>query len=82
MADTYNSSAILFSALSAHAEIPSLFAQRPIVLRHSYAALYHPFIESLALSLVDLPISFVTLVVFSLVLYFLVGLQQTASQFL
>ncbi|KAJ7018816.1 pleiotropic drug resistance ABC transporter [Mycena alexandri] len=72
---------LLFSALSSMAEIAALFAQRPIVLRQSKAALYHPFIEAVALTLVDMPITFATTGVFSILLYFMVGLQQTASQF-
>ncbi|KZS99630.1 P-loop containing nucleoside triphosphate hydrolase protein [Laetiporus sulphureus 93-53] len=73
--------ALLFSALSTMAEIPALFGQRPIVLRHSKAAMYHPFVEALALTLVDLPISAVTAICFSIILYFVVRLQQTAAQF-
>ncbi|KAH9484099.1 Brefeldin A resistance protein [Psilocybe cubensis] len=73
--------ALLFSALATMAEIPALYSQRPIVLRHQKAALYHPFVEALALTLVDVPISLVTSVVFSIILYFMVGLQRTASQF-
>jgi len=64
------------------AEIPALFAQRPIVLRHHKAAMYYPFIESFAHTLVDIPLTFVIQAVFSVVLYFLVDLQRTASQFL
>lgn len=64
------------------AEIPALYGQRPIVLRHKKAALYHPFIESMALTLVDIPITFLTLAVFSVMLYFLVRLQQSVGQFL
>lgn len=64
------------------AEIPALFSQRPIVLRQSRAAMYHPFVESLALTLVDVPISAITIIVFALILYFLVGLAQEASNFL
>lgn len=64
------------------AEIPALFSKRAVVLRQAQAAMYHPFVESLALTLVDVPITFVTLVAFSLLLYFLVGLEQTAAQFL
>ncbi|KAH9927901.1 P-loop containing nucleoside triphosphate hydrolase protein [Epithele typhae] len=45
--------ALLFAALSTMAEIPALFAQRPIVHRQSRAAMYHPFVEGLALTLVD-----------------------------
>jgi ATP-binding cassette, subfamily G (WHITE), member 2, SNQ2 len=64
------------------AEIPALFSQRPIVLRHFQAAMYHPFADSVALTLVDVPITLFTLSLFSIILYFLVGLQETAGQFL
>ena len=60
------------------AEIPALYVQRPIVHRHQLAAFYHPFIEAAAHTIVDIPITFVTLLVFSLVLYFMVGLQKSA----
>ncbi|VDC00110.1 unnamed protein product [Peniophora sp. CBMAI 1063] len=73
--------ALLFAALTAMSEIPALFAQRPIVLKHFRSAMYHPFIEATALTLVDIPITFITLILFSIVLYFLVGLQTSASQF-
>ncbi|KAI0943006.1 hypothetical protein AcW1_002753 [Taiwanofungus camphoratus] len=72
---------ILFAALSTMAEIPALFVQRPIVNRHSKAAMYHPFVEALALTLVDAPITAVTIIFFSVILYFLVGLQRSAGQF-
>ena len=75
-------SAILFGALSAMAEIPALYAQRPIVQRHQRAAMYHPFSEALALSIVDVPITFITIIVFCTIIYELVQLQQTAGQFL
>ena len=74
--------ALLFAALSTMSEIPALFEQRPIVHRQSRAAMYHPFVEGLALTLVDVPISFVTEVLFGILIYFLVGLQQSAGQFL
>ncbi|KAI0035475.1 ABC-2 type transporter-domain-containing protein [Vararia minispora EC-137] len=73
--------ALLFAALTSMAEIPALFGQRPIVLKHYRAAMYHPFIEALALTIVDIPITFITLSLFCIILYFLVGLQESASQF-
>ncbi|RDB27068.1 Brefeldin A resistance protein [Hypsizygus marmoreus] len=73
--------ALLFSALSSMAEIPALFGQRPIVHRQEKAAMYHPFIEGLALTLVDVPITFVTSMIFAILVYFIVGLQQSAGQF-
>lgn len=63
-------------------EIPSLYSQREIVLRHEKAALYHPFVEALAHTLVDVPITLVIMIVFSVLLYFMIGLQRSAEQFL
>ena len=48
-----------------------------MVLRHQKAALYHPFIDALALTLVDVPISVVNVSVLSVILYFMAGLQRT-----
>ncbi|KAI0265431.1 ABC-2 type transporter-domain-containing protein [Gloeopeniophorella convolvens] len=73
--------ALLWAALSSVAEIPALFAQRPIVVKHAKAAMYHPFIEAAALTIVDVPITFVTISIFSVILYFMVGLQASAGQF-
>ncbi|KAJ3748437.1 pleiotropic drug resistance ABC transporter [Lentinula detonsa] len=73
--------ALLFCALSSMAEIPSLFAQRPILHRQKQSGMYHPFIESVALTLVDIPITFINTSIFGILIYFIVGLQQTASQF-
>jgi len=60
------------------AEIPSLFADRPIIRRHQLAGFYHPFIEAIALTLVDIPITVLTLLAFSAIVYFMVGLQTSA----
>ena len=49
-----------------------------MVLRHQKAALYHPFVDALALTLVDIPISAINVSVLSIILYFLAGLQRTA----
>jgi ATP-binding cassette subfamily G (WHITE) protein 2 (SNQ2) len=75
-------SALFFGALSAMAEIPALFAQRPIVSRHHKAAMYYPFIEAFAHTAVDIPVTFITQSIFCIVIYFMAGLQKTASQFL
>ncbi|TFY65604.1 hypothetical protein EVG20_g5493 [Dentipellis fragilis] len=72
---------LLFSLISAMAELPSLFTQRPIVARHHRSALYAPFVDALARSVVDMPILFLTMTVFSIILYFVVGLQRTPGQF-
>ncbi|KAG6879471.1 hypothetical protein C0992_002357 [Termitomyces sp. T32_za158] len=72
---------MLFPALSCVAEIPALFKQRPIVNRHAKAAMYHPFIEALSMTIVDIPITFLASTVFAILLYFISGLQSTAGQF-
>ena len=59
---------LVFGAISSMAEIPALFAQRPIVSRHAKSAMYHPFTEAIALTLVDAPITFVTLAAFSVIM--------------
>lgn len=43
--------------------------------------MYHPFIEALALTLVDIPVTFITTILYSVVLYYLIQLQQSAGQF-
>ncbi|KAG8703199.1 hypothetical protein FRC09_004301 [Ceratobasidium sp. 395] len=72
---------VLFGALSSMAKIPALYAQRPIVARHQKAAMYHPFVEALVLTAVDVPITFVTQVLFDIVFYWMTGLQREASKF-
>ena len=64
------------------AEIPALFAKRPIILRHQKAAMYHPMVEALALTLVDVPFTLATMILFTIIVYFIVGLQVSAAQFL
>ncbi|EJD42304.1 pleiotropic drug resistance ABC transporter [Auricularia subglabra TFB-10046 SS5] len=73
--------ALLFSALTAMSEIPALYAQRPIVHRQMRGAMYHPYIEAVALTLVDIPLTLLIQVIFTILLYFLVGLQRTPGQY-
>jgi len=44
--------------------------------------MYHPFIEAAALTIVDVPITFFTIMSFCIIIFFMVGLQNTAGQFL
>ncbi|CEL55831.1 hypothetical protein RSOLAG1IB_01843 [Rhizoctonia solani AG-1 IB] len=72
---------VLFGALSGMAEIAAMYSQRPIVARHQKAAMYHPFVEALALTVVDIPITFVTQLLFGIILYWMTGLQKDAAKF-
>ncbi|KAF8345691.1 pleiotropic drug resistance ABC transporter, partial [Amanita rubescens] len=73
--------AVFVPALFSMSEIPALFAQRPIVHRHQRAAMYHPMAEAIAMTIVDLPITFVTMALYTIILYFIVHLQRTAGQY-
>ncbi|KAJ7852054.1 pleiotropic drug resistance ABC transporter [Mycena olivaceomarginata] len=73
--------ALLFSAIASMAEIAVLFQQRPIILRQYKAALYHPFVDAIALTISDLPITIISTAVFTVTIYFIVGLQRTVEQF-
>lgn len=73
--------AILMNALTAIAEINSLYNQRPIVEKHASYAFYHPSTEAAAGILSDIPIKFVTATCFNLILYFMAGLRREPSQF-
>jgi ATP-binding cassette subfamily G (WHITE) protein 2 (SNQ2) len=67
----------------AEAEIPALFMQRPIIARHEKAAMYHPFIEAAALTIVDtVCVTSIVLLLYSVALYFLIGFQSSAKQYL
>ena len=44
--------------------------------------MYHPMVEALALTLVDVPFTLATMIPFTIILYFIVGLQASAAQFL
>ncbi|EED84774.1 predicted protein [Postia placenta Mad-698-R] len=73
--------AYVWSGLPTVAEIPTLFPQRSIILRQYKASMYHPFIEALSLTLMHIPIMFATMMIFSVILYFLSDLQKSAERF-
>jgi ABC-type multidrug transport system permease subunit len=59
----------------------TLYAQRPIVEKHSKYAFYHPFTEAIASMLTDLPNKIGTAIVFDLSLYFMTNLRRTPGHF-
>ncbi|OWP04280.1 hypothetical protein B2J93_9348 [Marssonina coronariae] len=82
----YSRSAILFFAVLLNAfgsalEILTLYAQRPIVEKHSRYALYHPSCEAIASMLTDMPYKILNAITFNLTLYFMVNLNRQAGNF-
>ncbi|KAI9759591.1 MAG: hypothetical protein M4579_002257 [Chaenotheca gracillima] len=72
---------LLFNALLALAELTSAFQSRPILLKHKSFSFYRPAAFAIAQTVVDVPLVLVQVFLFDIVVYFMAGLQRTASQF-
>ncbi|KAK3385327.1 ATP-binding cassette transporter [Podospora didyma] len=73
--------AVLFNAFSSILELLTLYAQRPIVEKHSRYAFHHPSAESYASVLVDLPVKIAGTISFNLVFYFMTNLNREPGNF-
>jgi ABC-type multidrug transport system permease subunit len=73
--------AILLNCLSGMSEIAAMFFQRPITARHKRYAMLRPSADAIARLLVDMPIKFLTIACFDLIVYWIPGLAPTAGQF-
>ncbi|KAM4060206.1 ABC-2 type transporter [Hirsutella rhossiliensis] len=72
---------LMITAFAPAFEIITMWAQRPIVEKHDRYAFYHPFTESLASVICDLPNKVATSLLFHTTLYFMTNLRRTASAF-
>ncbi|KAL1724115.1 ABC-2 type transporter-domain-containing protein [Schizophyllum commune] len=73
--------AVLTNAFASMLEILTLYAQRPIVEKHSRYALYHPFSEAVASMICDLPAKIITSLAVNLTLYFMSNLRREVGPF-
>ncbi|PWY83072.1 ATP-binding cassette transporter [Aspergillus sclerotioniger CBS 115572] len=73
--------AVLMNALISITEINSLYDQRPIIEKQASYAFVHPFTEAFGGVVSDIPVKFVSAVVFNIIFYFLAGLRYEPSQF-
>lgn len=71
----------LYHALLALGEVTDSFTGRPVLAKHRSFALQHPAAFVLAQVITDLPILLFQVVQFGVVLYWMVGLQDTAAAF-
>jgi ABC-type multidrug transport system permease subunit len=78
---SYNQNLFQLSFLVNVKQILTIYAQRPIVEKHTKYAFYHPFSEAIASMICDLPNKIATSVMFNLALYFLTNLRRTPSAF-
>ncbi|KAF2091805.1 ABC drug exporter AtrF [Saccharata proteae CBS 121410] len=72
---------LLFNALLALAELTAAFSSRPILLKHKSFSFYRPSAYAIAQTVVDVPLVFVQVFIFDVVVYFMSNLSRTASQF-
>ncbi|RSM17280.1 hypothetical protein CDV31_003835 [Fusarium ambrosium] len=73
--------AIMFNTLLAMSEVTDSFSGRPVLAKHRSFALLHPATFCFAQIVSDVPIVLFQISVFSLVLYFMVGLTLSTKSF-
>ncbi|KAF4872164.1 Protein SNQ2 [Colletotrichum siamense] len=73
--------ALLFNSLLSMSEVTNSFTGRPVLIKHKSFAYYHPAAFCIAQVAADIPVLIFQVSVFSVVLYFMVGLKLTASAF-
>ncbi|CAH0037547.1 unnamed protein product [Clonostachys solani] len=72
---------LLHNSLMSMSEVTDSFTGRPVLLKHKSFAYFHPSAFCIAQFAADIPVVFVQVTTFSLVLYFMVGLKMTAGAF-
>lgn len=72
---------LLFNALLALAEQTSAYESKPILLKHKNFSFYRPSAYAIAQTMVDIPLVFIQVTIFDLIIYWMAGLEATPSQF-
>jgi ATP-binding cassette subfamily G (WHITE) protein 2 (SNQ2) len=67
--------------LTPMAEVVASFTGRPVLIKHKHFAFFHPAAFCFAQIVLDIPIAIFQLTIFSLVLYFMTGLEMNAATF-
>ncbi|PNY27563.1 Brefeldin A resistance protein [Tolypocladium capitatum] len=73
--------ALLFNTLLAMAEVTESFTCRPVLLKHKSFAFFHPAAFCIAQITADIPVILFQVSIFSVILYFMVGLTMSADAF-
>ncbi|KAF9399449.1 hypothetical protein BGX21_006228 [Mortierella sp. AD011] len=73
---------LLFNALISQAELPAAMQGRPVLYKHKGFAMYRPSAFLIAQICVDIPLVIVQILLFSVCLYFMAGLQRTFVKWL
>ena len=73
--------ALLYNSLLAMSEVTDSFTGRPVLAKHKSFAFFHPAAFCIAQIAADIPVLFFQISVFTVVVYFMVGLKVTAAAF-
>jgi ABC-type multidrug transport system ATPase subunit len=72
---------VLYNSLLSMSEVTNSFTGRPVLIKHKSFAFYHPAAFCIAQIAADIPITLFQVSIFSIVLYFMVGLEMSAGAF-
>lgn len=72
---------LLYNSLLAMSEVTDSFSGRPVIIKHKDFAFFHPAAFCIAQIATDIPVLVFQISIFSLVVYFMVGLDMSASAF-
>lgn len=72
---------LLFNSLLSMSEVTSSFVGRSVLVKHKNFAMYHPAAFCIAQITADIPVILLQVSMFSVVLYFMAGLERSASAF-
>lgn len=72
---------LLYNSLLAMAEVTESFSGRPVLIKHKSFALFHPAAFCLAQIAADIPVLIFQVSIFTLPVYFMVGLEMSAGAF-
>ncbi|KAJ1023783.1 hypothetical protein NDA18_004765 [Ustilago nuda] len=72
---------LLFNTLTAFNELPTQMGGRPVLFKQMNYAFYRPSALSLAQLFADIPLSISKIMLFSIILYLMAGLERSAGAF-
>ncbi|CAI7573472.1 unnamed protein product [Penicillium pancosmium] len=72
---------LLYNCIVAMSEVTESFKGRPILIKHKGFAMHHPAAFCLAQITADIPVLLFQCTIFSVVIYWMVGLKHTAAAF-
>ena len=69
---------LLFNALLALAEMTAAFSSKPILLKHKSFSFYRPAAYAIAQTVVDVPLVFIQVMLFNIIIYWMGGVSHLA----